>query len=152
MIIAFSVPVSRLADQVAAQNGVKIYSEKVIYRVLDEVKEKVIDLLPKITETRVTGEATVQQMFDIHGKGRSITKVAGCRVGNGIIHKDFRAKVFRNGMLLHDGPLQTLRILKRDVTEVKKGLECGLSFLKFDDLRERDFIQMYEVIEKTGHL
>ncbi|KLO14176.1 initiation factor 2 [Schizopora paradoxa] len=152
MIVAFAVPVSRLADQAAAQNGVNIYSEKIIYRVLDEVKERVIDLLPKITETRVTGEATVQQMFDIHGKGRTITRVAGCRVGNGTIHKEHRAKVFRSGVLLHDGLLDTLRILKRDVTEVKKGLECGLSFVKFDDLRERDFVQMYEVIEKPGQL
>jgi len=152
MVIAFAVPVSRPADQVAAQNGVKIYTEKIIYRVLDEVKERVIELLPKITETRVTGEATVQQIFDIHGKGKMVTKVAGCRVGNGTLRKDCQAKVFRDGELLHDGHLQTLRILKRDATEVKKGLECGLSFVKFDDLRERDFIQMYEVIEKCGRL
>ncbi len=152
MVIAFAVPVSRPADQVAAQIGVKIYTEKIIYRVLDEVKERVIELLPKITETRVTGEATVQQIFDIHGKGKMVTKVAGCRGGNGTLRKDCQAKVFRDGELLHDGHLQTLRILKRDATEVKKGLECGLSFVKFDDLRERDFIQMYEVIEKCGRL
>jgi len=152
MVVAFSVPVTRIADQTAGQNEVQVFSGDVIYRVLDEVKKRVVELLPTTSETRITGEATVVQMFDIQGKGRSVIKVAGCRVGNGMMQKERKAKVLRKGEVIHDGELQTLRILKKDVQEMKKGLECGLSFAKFDDLRDGDFIQMYEIIEKPGQL
>jgi len=152
MIVAFSINVSRMANQLASQNGVTVFESKIIYSVLDEVKSQVIKLLPTILETRVTGEANVLQLFDIHAKGGKIVKVAGCRVSNGLAEKNRKARVIRNGQTIHTGSLQTLRILKRDVTEVKKGLECGMSFAEFDDLREGDFVQFFDEIEKPGQL
>ncbi|THH11829.1 hypothetical protein EW145_g396 [Phellinidium pouzarii] len=151
-VIAFSVNVSRIADQKATQNSVPIFSSKIIYNVLDEIKERIIELLPPVIETRVTGEANVLQLFDINGKRRSLFKVAGCRVSNGQIEKDKLVKVLRNGETIHKGTLSTLRILKRDVTEVKKGLECGISLTNFSDIREGDFLQFYQEIEKPGRL
>ena len=70
---------------------------------MDEVKDRVIGLLPVITETKVTGEATVLQLFDIHLKAKQIKKVAGCRVVNGTVDKSKFARVIRNGVNVHEG-------------------------------------------------
>jgi len=119
---------------------------------MDKVKDRVIALLPVITETKVTGEATVLQLFDIHLKAKQIKKVAGCRVVNGTVDKSKFARVIRSGVNVHDGTLDTMRHLKKDVTEVRKGSECGLTFADFADLREGDVIQIYETLEKPGAL
>lgn len=107
MIVAFSVGVSRVAEFAARQDGVPIFSSDIIYRVTDEMKKRIIPLLPVTTERRVTGEATVLQLFDIQGKGRTILKVAGCRVVNGNVEKERHARVIRNGETIHDGISQT---------------------------------------------
>lgn len=75
----------------------------VIYRLMDEVKAGVIDLLPRVIEKRVTGEAAVLQIFEIHLKAKQTMKVAGCRVTNGLVEKNKKARVLRNGETVHDG-------------------------------------------------
>lgn len=87
----------------ANQHGVPIFPSKIIYHVLDHVKDRVIALLPKIVEKRVIGEANVVQTFDIQGKGKAIVKVAGCRVSNGVVEKDKRVRVVRDGKTVHEG-------------------------------------------------
>lgn len=80
---------------------------------LDKVKEEVIDLLPKIVERRVTGEADVLQIFDIKGKGKSIIKVAGCRVSNGLAERNKRVKVVRDGITIHEGSQIHIKLISR---------------------------------------
>lgn len=109
MIIAFNVTVQRIADQLAAQHGVHVYSADIIYSVLDTVKDEVVKLLPKIMERRVTGEADVLQIFDIKGKGKSIINVAGCRVSNGLVERSKKVKVVRNGVTVHEGSCKSLK-------------------------------------------
>ncbi|KAF8654152.1 hypothetical protein AX16_003681 [Volvariella volvacea WC 439] len=152
MIVGFSVSVPRPIEILAAQNNIPIYSSNIIYRIMDEIKERVIALLPVIIETKVTGEATVLQLFDIHLKAKQIKKVAGCRVTNGLVEKSKFARVVRDGVIVHEGTLDTMRLLKKDVTEVRKGSECGLSLDGFEGLHEGDIIQMYQRIEKPGVL
>ncbi|GLB35084.1 putative translation-initiation factor 2 [Lyophyllum shimeji] len=152
-IVGFSVSTPRAIETLAAQNDVPIISSDVIYRLMEIVKDRVIALLPVIIETRVTGEAAVLQLFDIQLKAKQTKKVAGCRVTNGIIEKSKYARLVRNGNVVHEGMLDTMRILKKDVTEVRKGSECGLCFgAAFADLQEGDIIQVYEKIEKPGVL
>ncbi|KAG6874270.1 hypothetical protein C0995_001495 [Termitomyces sp. Mi166 len=152
-IVGFSVKTPKAIETLAAQNGVPIISSNIIYRIMDIVKEKVIALLPVIIETRVTGEAVILQIFDIQLKAKQTKKVAGCRVTNGIVEKSKFARLIRDGVTLHEGSLDTMRILKKDVIEIRKGTECGLCFgPTFGDLREGDMIQMYEKIEKPGCL
>lgn len=74
---------------------------------MDDVKQHVIALLPVITETRVTGEATVLQLFDIHLKAKQTMKVAGCRVINGVVEKTRFSRVIRDGVTIHEGELST---------------------------------------------
>jgi translation initiation factor IF-2 len=103
MIVAFSVKVPRAIEAIAAQNHVPIYSSPIIYQIMDEVKLRMASLLPAIIEKRVTGEATVLQLFDIQLKGKKIKKVAGCRVTNGMVQKSKMARVSRDGQILYEG-------------------------------------------------
>ncbi|KAG9225978.1 hypothetical protein CCMSSC00406_0006400 [Pleurotus cornucopiae] len=152
IVVGFSVTTPRAMEMLAAQNQVSILSSGIIYRLMDEVKGRLVALLPPVLESKVTGEATVLQLFDIHLKAKTIKKVAGCRVVNGIIEKSRNARVIRDGVTIHDGTLDTMRYLKKDVTEVRKGSECGVSFGDFSELQEGDLIQMYQVVEKPATL
>ncbi|KAJ2916853.1 hypothetical protein MD484_g3545, partial [Candolleomyces efflorescens] len=152
MIVAFSVPVPRSIQHLASQNGVQISPSDIIYKLMDDVRNRVRALLPPIIETTVTGEANVLQLFDIQMKDKSTKKVAGCRVANGLIEKSKYARLVRKGETVYEGSLDTLKQLKKDVTEVRKGTECGLSFEGFSDLQEGDLIQTFERIEKPGLL
>ncbi|KAF8630408.1 hypothetical protein AX15_002959 [Amanita polypyramis BW_CC] len=151
-IIGFSVAAPRVVQTLAGRNGVPICTSNVIYTLMDDVKKRVIELLPTSIETTVTGEATVLQLFDIQVKAKQTKKVAGCRVINGVVDKAQHARVVRNGTIIHEGQLDTMRHLKRDVMEVRKGSECGLSFCDFSDLQQGDLIQIYKCIEKPGIL
>lgn len=119
---------------------------------MDEVRDRVTALLPCTYETKVTGEATVLQLFDIHLKGKTTKKIAGCRVSNGTIEKSKGARVVRNGQVIHNGVLDALKQHKKDMLEAKKGTECGISLHDYDDLRDGDLIQMYQTIEIPGVL
>ncbi|KAG2075948.1 initiation factor 2 [Suillus decipiens] len=152
IIVAFSVKTPRSVETVAAQNHVPIYSSKIIYRIMDEVRDRVTALLPCTYETKVTGEATVLQLFDIHLKGKTIKKIAGCRVSNGTVEKSKGARVVRNGQVIYEGVLDALKQHKKDMLEVKKGTECGISLQNYEDLRDGDLIQMYQTIEIPGVL
>jgi len=92
------------------------------------------------------------QLFDIHLKGKQTKKIAGCRVSNGIVELAKNARVVRNGQIVHEGSLDALKLLKKDMMEVKKGSECGISIQNFDDLREGDMIQMFQTLEIPGVL
>ncbi|EAU88331.2 translation initiation factor IF-2 [Coprinopsis cinerea okayama7 len=151
-IVAFSVGVPRSVQSIANQNAVPICTSNIIYKLMDDVRERVRSLLPVVIESKVTGEANVLQLFDIHLKGKAIKKVAGCRVTNGLVEKSKFARVVRNGEIIHEGSLDTMKHLKKDVTEIRKGMECGLSFGDFADVREGDIIQMFERIEKPAVL
>ncbi|KIP08161.1 hypothetical protein PHLGIDRAFT_69795 [Phlebiopsis gigantea 11061_1 CR5-6] len=152
VVVAFSVNISRPIKNLANTQGVKILESNIIYRLMDEVKAGVIELIPPIIEKRVTGEATVLQIFEIHLKAKQIMKVAGCRVVNGLVEKNKKARVIRNGETVHEGNLETLKHLKKDITEAGKGLECGMAFAGWDDLRDGDMIQMYQEVAKPATL
>ncbi|KAH7889835.1 hypothetical protein F5I97DRAFT_1800872 [Phlebopus sp. FC_14] len=152
MIIAFSVAIPRSIEALASQNHVPTYSSNVIYRVMDDIRGRVASLLPCTYETKVTGEATVLQLFDIHIKSKVTKRIAGCRVTNGIVERSDMARVVRDGKIISRGPLETLRQLKKDVLQVKKGSECGINLKDFDDVREGDLIQVFETMEVPGEL
>lgn len=87
----------------AAQSEVPVCVGDIIYRLIDDVRSRIIDMLPKTIETKVTGEASVLQLFDITGKSKQIIKVAGCRVVNGLVEKQKFARVIRHSRVIHEG-------------------------------------------------
>ncbi|KAJ7184273.1 P-loop containing nucleoside triphosphate hydrolase protein [Mycena filopes] len=151
-VVGFSVSCSRAIETLAAQNNVPILMSDVIYRLMEQVKERVIGLLPVILEFRVLGEAKVLQLFEIQMKGKVQKTVAGSRVINGLVEKNKQARVLRDGNIIFEGKFETMRHFKKEVTELRKGTECGLNLAGFDDLKVDDVIQTFETIEKPGIL
>ena len=101
--MAFSVKVPRPVEAEAHSQHVPILSSSVIYKLMDDVTKRVIALLPPVIEKRVTGEATVSQLFDIHLRGKKTTQVGGCRVTSGIVEKNKLARVVRNDKMIYEG-------------------------------------------------
>ena len=120
---------------------------------MEEVQENVIALLPPIIEHHVHGEATVHQQFEISLKQRQVLRVAGCKVSNGIIERQRQARLIRNGKTIFESNLESLKHLKNEVTEMRKGTECGIVITGWkQDYLPGDVIQMYETITKPGLL
>lgn len=112
-IIGFSVSIPRSIQSMAAQNDVPLAIGDVIYRIMDDVRARVVAMLPKIVETKVTGEATVLQLFDITLKAKQTMKVAGCRVTNGLLEKTKFARVVREGSIVYEGESYVSSIQRR---------------------------------------
>jgi len=146
-IIAFAVPVPRSAIVAAGAQSIPIFSSKIIYQVIEDVRQRVANLLPSVYEKRVSGEATVLQTFDIKLTGGRTKTIAGCRVTKGVVEKSKKCQVVRNGKVIHEGRLDTFRHLKDDITEASKGTECGINLESFGDLKKDDVIQVYSDIE-----
>lgn len=147
MVIAFSVPVPRSATVAAGMHNIPIFSSKIIYQVVEDVRQRVASLLPTEYEKRISGEASVLQIFDLKLSGGRTKTVAGCRVTKGIVEKNKKAQVVRRGEIIHEGRLDTFKHQKTDITEASKGTECGVSLESFGDLRKDDVIQIYSDIE-----
>lgn len=142
-IVAFDVKQENSVPALLKRVGVKVISHDIIYMLLDMVKEAMSELLdPEYKENEV-GEAEVRAIFSL-GKNNN---VAGSMVLDGSIRRDFNARVIRKGEVLHTGKIDTLKRFKDDVTEVKSGYECGIRVTGFDDYREGDRIECFEILE-----
>ncbi|RUP45884.1 hypothetical protein BC936DRAFT_147621 [Jimgerdemannia flammicorona] len=137
----FNVKTDRKIQHDASVARVPIKSYDVIYKLLDDIKLTLGEMLPPIVTTQVNGEATVLQIFQINTQGRETKAVAGCRVTNGSMTKIGRVRIIRDHKQIWEGELETLRQVKKDIMEAKKGLECGMSFNDFYDFKEGDVIQ-----------
>ncbi|EDN09003.1 hypothetical protein HCAG_05502 [Histoplasma mississippiense (nom. inval.)] len=143
-IITFNMPVDPSMARMAEAEGVKIMNHNIIYELIDDVKSKLSDhLLPTITQ-HVTGEAEIGQIFEISGKGRTKIAIAGSRVRNGLISRSHKARILRDKEVIYDGIITSLKNVKKDVTEMRKGTECGIAFDNWNDFRVGDHVQCYE--------
>jgi translation initiation factor IF-2 len=135
---------------------VPLHLESVIYRLIETVRSKVAALLPPKIESRVVGEATVQQLFPVKVK-KGTVMVAWCKVSNGIINKAEKVRILRTGdgkdrEVVYEGTIETLRHLKKEVGEVRKGTECGISFDEFADVKEGDEVVSFTTFEVPREL
>ncbi|RMD40900.1 hypothetical protein DV735_g4231, partial [Chaetothyriales sp. CBS 134920] len=149
--INFNQPVEGTVHRLAEAANVQILSHNIIYKVTDQVKEKLADELPPIISHKVLGEAEISQIFEITAKKAKV-KVAGCKVTNGTITKSEKVKVQRGAEVIYTGSLDSLKNVKKDVTEMRKGTECGMSFANWEDFREGDKIQCYEELSEKRKL
>lgn len=156
-VIGFHVKASKAIQTLASrmQPPVAVHCDDVIYRLMDHVTDQVARLLPPRDEMRVVGEAQVAQLFHIkQGSRRPPKCVAGCRVTNGVINRASEVRVLR-GDDRHEvfrGKLDTLRQVKKDVAEMRKGTECGMSFDGFDGLQVDDQIQCFTMVQVPASL
>ena len=148
VIIAFNVRADSTVRDMARNNGVDIRYHSVVYRITDEIKEILSGKLAPERKENFIGYADVIALFTV-GKG---TKVAGCRVSEGTIKKSAFVRLLRNNVVVYDGKIGELRREKNEVSEVSNGVEFGMSFDKYNDLKEGDRVECYEVQEVKAQL
>jgi len=145
VIIGFNVrPEARVAD-VAKQEDVDIRLHSIIYKVEEEIKAAMIGMLDAIEKEVILGKALVQDVFKVSKVGT----IAGCRVTEGLIRRQAKARLIRDGVVAWEGDIASLKRFKDDASEVKQGYECGISLVNFNDIKVNDEIEAY-VIERTA--
>ncbi|KAI3319825.1 hypothetical protein HD806DRAFT_525145 [Xylariaceae sp. AK1471] len=152
VIVNFATTTPGHVRRMAEQEGVRILDHTVIYHLVDDVKANLSEYLAPDVSTRVLGEAEVLQIFPINMRGRVYKNIAGCRVRNGVVGKNNLYRVLRHGEKVFEGKLETLKHVKKDVMEMRKGTECGMGFEEFQDLRLGDQIQAFEEVTTTRSL
>jgi translation initiation factor IF-2 len=128
---------------VAEAEGVDLRLYEVIYQVLEDVQSALIGMLKPEFEEVVTGDAEVREVFSIPRVG----KVAGCYVRNGVITRGSRVRFLREGVVIWNGAISSLRRFKDDVREVQSGFECGIGLENYQDLKQGDVIETYDLRE-----
>ena len=139
VIIGFNVRPVGNAGEMAAERHVDIKLYKVIYDAIEDVKAAMKGMLkPEFKET-VTGHAEIRRIFKISGVGT----IAGCYVTNGKVQRNSDVRLVRDGIVVFEGKLASLKRMKDDAKEVASGYECGMSFESFNDVKEGDIAEFY---------
>ena len=143
IVLGFNVRPTNTAKQVAEREGVEIRTYDVIYKALEEIEAAMRGMLAPETEERETGTAEVRAIFRVPTVGT----VAGCYVTSGEISRNNRVRVVRDGIVIYEGNIASLRRFKDDVRSVRQGFECGVSVENFNDVKEGDALEFFEVVE-----
>ena len=145
VIIGFNVrPEARVAD-IAKHEDVDIRLHSIIYKVEEEITAAMIGMLDAIEKETILGKALVLETFKVS----KIGTIAGCRVTDGVVRRQAKARLIRDGVVIWDGDIATLKRFKDDTNEVKQGFECGISLVNFNDLKIDDEIEAF-MIEKIA--
>lgn len=147
-IVGFNVKLDSGVQSQAKHHDVRIIQHDIIYELIDQVEEAMADLLDAEYIERKSGVAEIRQIFGV-GKGRN---VAGCMITEGTIKRNGVARLMRDGELVHEGKIDTLKRFKDDVKEVRAGYECGINIADFNDYQEGDTIECFEVEEQRPSL
>ena len=148
IIIGFQVRPSQSAKKLAETEQIDIRLYSIIYKAIEEVKAAMLGMLAPEFEEKVVCNIEIREVFKITKVGT----IAGCYVLDGKVNRNTKVRVIRNGIVLHDGSLGSLKRFKDDVKEVATGYECGLNIDKFDDIQVGDLIEGYEMVEMKRKL
>ena len=143
IIIGFNVRPDATAKETAEREGVDVRLYRVIYNAIEDVQAAMKGMLDPIFEEKVLGHAEVRQTFKASGVGT----IAGSYVTDGIFERDCQARIVRDGIVIYDGKLASLRRFKDDVKEVRTGYECGFVFENFNDIKEGDQVEAFKMVE-----
>ena len=141
MVVAFNVRATSQARDLAQREGVDIRYYSIIYEVADDIEKMVRGKVAPKAREKFLGYAEIRKVFDITKTG----KVAGCMITEGLVKRGCGVRLLRDGVVIHSGELSQLKRFKDDVREVARGYECGLSFAGYNDLREGDIVECFEV-------
>ena len=143
IIIGFNIRPSNKIIEYAKEKGVDIRLYNIIYKVVEEMEDAMKGELEPEYEEKVIGTAEVRKLF----KFSKVGTIAGSYVTDGIIKRDAKARVIRDGVIIYDGNINSIAREKDQVKEVKQGLECGITIENFNDIKENDIIEAYEICE-----
>ncbi len=148
IVIGFNVKPNSQAKELAKKEGVDVRFYDVIYHVLEDIKKAMVGLLEPKFEEIITGVAEVRATFKVPKVGI----VAGCYVKEGVINRNNQVRVIRDGVVVYTGKIASLKRFKEDVREVPSGYECGIKIENFNDVKEGDIIEAFEVREVAQEL
>lgn len=144
LIIGFNVRANASAKNIADLKKIDIRYYSIIYNLVDDLKLILSGMLTPIKNEEYLGQAEIRQIFKVSGAG----KIAGCFVIDGIVKRNAKIRLLRDSVVIHDGNLKALKRFKEDAKEVKNGFECGISLENFEDIKEKDIIECYEIVEQ----
>jgi translation initiation factor IF-2 len=142
VIIGFNVRADSGARKLAENNGVDLRYYNIIYDAVDEVKAAMTGMLAPEQREEVVGSAEIRQIFTV-----SKTNIAGCMVTSGVVRRGSKLRVLRENVVIYTGELDSLRRMKDEAREVVQGFECGLTIKNFNDIKEGDQLEFFEVKE-----
>jgi translation initiation factor IF-2 len=148
VVIGFNARADAAARKLAGSSGVDIRYYNIIYDAVDEIKAALTGMLPPERKESTLGLVEIRQVFRISKVGA----VAGCYVLEGLIRRSSKLRLLRDNVVIHEGELDSLKRFKDDVREVKAGFECGLSLKNFNDIKEGDQLEIFEVVEVARSL
>jgi len=143
-IIAFRTKVAGKVSELAKQEKVNIKKYSIIYEIIEDIQKQIKGLKEPVLVEKVLGNAEVRKVFRVGGVGN----VAGAYVKSGVIQRKAKVRIYRDGKLVFDGEIASLKRFKDDVSEVSEGYEFGISFKNFDDIKEGDTIECYTMVEQ----
>ena len=143
LIIGFNIRPNNKIMEYAKEKGVDIRLYNIIYKVVEEMEAAMKGKLAPEFEEKVLGEAEVRKLF----KFSKVGTIAGSYIMDGIVRRDAKARVIRDGVVIYDGNINSIAREKDQVKEVKQGLECGITIENFNDIKEGDIIEAYEIVE-----
>lgn len=143
IIIGFNVRPNNKLKEYANDNNVEIRLYNIIYKVVEEMEAAMKGMLDPVLEEKILGSAEIRKIF----KFSRVGSIAGSYVVDGIIKSNAKARIIRDSIVIYDGNINSLQREKDSVKEVKKGLECGITIENYNDLKEGDIIEAYEMVE-----
>ena len=143
IIVGFNVRPEPNARRRAEEIGVEIRTYGIIYELLDDIEALLVGQLAPEQQEQVLGTAEVRAIFRVPRVGT----VAGCYVTEGVVQRGAKARLLRDGVVVYDGSIDSLRRFKDDVREVAQGFECGIGLANFNDVKEGDLVEAYEIRE-----
>ena len=143
IIIGFNVRPDATAKETAEREGVDVRLYRVIYNAIEDIEAAIKGMLDPVYREKVIGHVEVRQIYKASGVGT----IAGCYVLDGSITKDAQSRIVRDGIVIYEGELASLKRFKDDVKEVKSGFECGIVFEKYNDIKEGDQIEAFVMEE-----
>lgn len=148
IIVGFNVRAGANALTAAEKEKVDIRYYSIIYHLIDDIKAIMSGMLDPIVREQYIGSAEIRQIFNITKVG----KIAGSYVTKGIIKKGAGVRLLRDNVVIHEGKLKTLKRFKDEVKEVREGYECGIAFENYEDIREGDTVEVFEIIQEQRQL
>jgi translation initiation factor IF-2 len=142
IIIGFNVVADELVAKMAEKKGVDIRFYNIIYRITEDLQKSMVGLLEPEEREKTIGRAVVRTTFKVS----KIGTIAGCMVNDGVVKKNAKIRLIRDNIVIRDNmTIESLKHFKNDASEVKAGLECGIKIARFDDLKENDVFELYEI-------
>ncbi len=143
IIVGFNVRPTPMAKSEAETNSIDIRLHRVIYNAIEEIEDAMKGMLEPVYEEEVIGQVEVRQIY----KASKIGTIAGGMVTQGKITRNAKVRLIRDGVVIYEGELGSLKRFKDDAKEVKLGYECGLTIENYNDIKEMDVIEAYEMKE-----